>query len=64
MNRKYKNNVILIGEAGVGKTALIREYSKRSSKPIIEINLSEILSDTKYRGEFEKNYYAYQRINR
>lgn len=54
MNRKYKNNVILVGEPGVGKTALIREYSKKSLKPIIEINLSEILSDTKYRGEFEK----------
>lgn len=54
MNRKYKNNVILVGEPGVGKTALIREYTKKTSKPIIEVNLSDILSDTKYRGEFEK----------
>ncbi|HEM2548277.1 TPA: ATP-dependent Clp protease ATP-binding subunit [Streptococcus suis] len=54
LNREYKNNVILIGEPGVGKTALIKEYSSYSKKKIKEINLSEILADTKYRGEFEK----------
>ncbi len=61
--RKNKNNPILIGHAGVGKTAVIEELAKRikSGKvpdmlkgfEIIEINTSTLIAGTKYRGEFE-----------
>ncbi len=62
--RKNKNNPILIGEAGVGKTAIIEELSSLiasnnipyflKNKQIISINISSIISGTKYRGEFEE----------
>ena len=55
---------VLIGEAGVGKTAIVEELANRinkgnvplllKNKQIISINISEILSGTKYRGEFEE----------
>ena len=64
LSRKNKNNPILIGEAGVGKTALVEELAYRINnkkvpinlfnKQIISINMSELLSGTKYRGEFEE----------
>ena len=62
--RKNKNNPILIGEAGVGKTAIVEELARRivtknippilKNKTIISINLASIISGTKYRGEFEE----------
>ena len=62
--RKNKNNPILIGEAGVGKTAIVEELANMISnnnvpdflknKKIISINFSSIISGTKYRGEFEE----------
>ncbi len=62
--RKNKNNPILIGKAGVGKTAIVEELANRINKKnipkelfnkkIYSINLSEIISGTKYRGEFEE----------
>ena len=62
--RKNKNNPLLIGEAGVGKTAIVEELAYRinnkkvpqslTEKQIISINISELLSGTKYRGEFEE----------
>lgn len=62
--RKNKNNPILIGEAGVGKTAIVEELANMiannevpeflKSKEIISINVSSIISGTKYRGEFEE----------
>ena len=62
--RKNKNNPILIGEAGVGKTAIVEEIANLISnnnvptflknKQIISINISSIISGTKYRGEFEE----------
>ena len=61
--RKNKNNPILIGEAGVGKTAIIEELARRivnknippmlDNKIIISINLASIISGTKYRAEHE-----------
>lgn len=63
LNKRKKNNPILIGEAGVGKTAIaeglaIRIHNKevdRSlfNKRIIELNVTSIVAGTKYRGDFE-----------
>ena len=64
LTRRNKNNPLLIGEAGVGKTALIEELSNRiikgdvptklSGKRIINIDISSLVAGTKYRGEFEE----------
>ncbi len=64
--RKNKNNPLLIGEAGVGKTALVEELAKMISignvpfriKNCIIYNLSmaSLISGTKYRGEFEERF--------
>lgn len=64
LERKNKNNPILIGEAGVGKTAIIEELARRISlnevpdklknKEIINLNLFNVIAGTKYRGEFEE----------
>ena len=61
--RKNKNNPILIGEAGVGKTAIVEELARRidaslvpeklRGKKIISVDMASMLSNTKYRGEFE-----------
>lgn len=61
--RKNKNNPILIGEAGVGKSAIVEELSRRidanlvppklKGKKIISLDMASMLSNTKYRGEFE-----------
>ena len=62
--RRTKNNPLLIGEAGVGKTALVEELSRKIenhdvpnkliNKKIINIDMSSLVSGTKYRGEFEE----------
>ena len=62
--RRTKNNPLLIGEAGVGKTALVEELSRRIenhdvpnkliNKKIINIDMSSLVAGTKYRGEFEE----------
>ncbi len=61
--RKNKNNPLLIGHAGVGKTALVKELARRikvgdvpvelKNKKIISVQVSSLISGTKYRGEFE-----------
>lgn len=61
--RKNKNNPLLIGHAGVGKTALVKELARRikvgdvpvelKNKKIISVQVSTLISVTKYRGEFE-----------
>lgn len=61
--RKNKNNPILIGEAGVGKSAIVEELARRidaslvpeklRGKKIISVDMASMLSNTKYRGEFE-----------
>jgi len=61
--RRTKNNPILIGEAGVGKTAIVEELSRLiasnevpvslRNKKIINIDMSSLVAGTKYRGEFE-----------
>ena len=62
--RRTKNNPIIIGEAGVGKSAIVEELSRRINeksvperlynKRIISISMASIVSGTKYRGEFEE----------
>lgn len=62
--RKNKNNPILIGEAGVGKTAIVEEIARRiinnevplflKDKIIFNLNLANVIAGTKYRGEFEE----------
>lgn len=74
--RKDKCNPLLIGDAGVGKTAIVEEIARRLSQDkvpailknykIMKIDLSELLSGTKYRGEFEEklNKLLHQAINK
>ncbi len=63
LSRRTKNNPILLGEAGVGKTAVVEELARRlenrylgklSNKKIISISMSNLVAGTKYRGEFEE----------
>ncbi len=57
INRKNKSNVLLIGEAGVGKTAIIEGLSislLNTKSTIYSLNLSQMISGSKYRGEFEE----------
>ena len=61
--RRTKNNPILIGEAGVGKTAIVEELSRLIAneevpsglldKKIISLDMATMVAGTKYRGEFE-----------
>ena len=58
LGRKNKNNILLIGSAGVGKTALVEGLcylllKEKNDKEIISINVSSLVANTKYRGDFE-----------
>lgn len=62
--RRKKNNVVLVGEGGVGKTAIVHELAKRiengdvpsmiEGKKIVEINIMALVSGTHFRGMFEE----------
>lgn len=64
LSRRTKNNPLLVGEAGVGKTAIVEELSRRIvegkvpkflyNKKILSVSISSLVSGTKYRGEFEE----------
>lgn len=64
LSRRKKNNPILIGDAGVGKTAIVEELSRLISigevprnlknKRIISVDMASTVAGTKYRGEFEE----------
>ena len=66
--RRTKNNPILIGEAGVGKTAIVEGLAKRilsgkvpealRKKVILSIDLTALLAGAKYRGDFEERLKA------
>jgi len=62
--RKKKSNPLLIGPAGVGKTAIVEELARRiknkevpsilEDKIIVDLPMGDLVSGTKYRGEFEE----------
>lgn len=64
LSRKEKNNPILLGEAGVGKTAIVEGLAERIAakdvpaslldKRVLGLNVSALIAGTKYRGEFEQ----------
>ncbi|MFA5542695.1 MAG: AAA family ATPase, partial [Bacilli bacterium] len=68
LSRKTKNNVVLIGEPGVGKTAILEGLAARivrddvplslKGKSIYELDMGALVAGAKYRGEFEERLKA------
>lgn len=66
LSKKEKNNVLIIGEAGVGKSALVEKLAMMinqgkvvdslKNKIIYELSLASLVAGTKYRGEFEEKF--------
>ena len=64
LSRRKKNNPIILGDPGVGKTAIVEAIAQRivdkkvamtlTGKRIISLNISSLVAGTKYRGEFEE----------
>jgi len=64
LSRRTKNNPVLIGEPGVGKTAIVEGLAQRivnddvpetlQNKRIVELNINAMVAGSKYRGEFEE----------
>ena len=63
LGRKNKNNPLLVGDAGVGKTAIVEHIASlieegmlpnMEGKRIVSLSMSSLVSGTKYRGEFEE----------
>src|SRR6202023_688354 len=62
--RRRKNNPVLIGEPGVGKTAIVEGLAQRIAqdqvpevlrgKRVVELNINSLVAGSKYRGEFEE----------
>jgi ATP-dependent Clp protease ATP-binding subunit ClpC len=64
LSRRTKNNPVLIGEAGVGKTAIVEGIAQRvvdddvpqtlAGSRVVQLELSGVLAGTRYRGDFEE----------
>ena len=68
LSRKKKNNVVIVGEAGVGKSALVEKLALQIQsgdcptnlldKRLVSLDLTSLVAGTKYRGQFEERIKA------